>query len=143
MKKDVAINFLTILQLAKANLSIGKSKYYIVPNEYKNNKQKFNSALSEAIFYDEVMLVEGQSEKVLFEYILQKKNPKYECKGKYILSVEGIGFIDYYDILKSLGIKCIVKTDNDIKFYVSDDEPKQNKCFRSISLYYLINFLLL
>lgn len=106
---------------------IGKSKYYIVPDEYKNNKQKFNSSLSEAIFYDEVMLVEGQSEKVLFEYILQKSNPKYECQGKYILSVEGVGFKNYYDILNRLGIKCIVKTDNDIKLYETENKETKGK----------------
>ena len=110
------MNNVQLIKLFVESKVTGRSKYYIVPDDYKNNKQKFNTALSEAIFCNEVMLVEGQSEKVLFESILQKKNPKYECDGKYILSVEGVGFKDYYDILTSLGIKCIVKTDNDLIF---------------------------
>lgn len=46
--------------------------------------------------------------------------PKYECKGRYILQVDGVAFKTYYEILNKLGIKCLIKTDNDLKYYETD-----------------------
>lgn len=94
----------------------GKSCYYKVPTEYKNLKSKLNENLSEAIFAEKVLLIEGPSESILFKRILEKVDHKYECNGKYILQVDGINFKEYYKILNCLGIITIIKTDNDLKF---------------------------
>jgi putative ATP-dependent endonuclease of the OLD family len=92
-----------------------KSYTYIVPDDYKSVKQKLNENLSEAIFADVVLLVEGPSEKILFEKIMKEKFERFESNGGYILQVDGIDFSEYYKVLTKLGIKVIVKTDNDIK----------------------------
>ncbi|MFO1442056.1 AAA family ATPase [Bacillus sp. Bva_UNVM-123] len=92
-----------------------KSYTYIVPEDYKTVKQKLNENLSEAIFADVVLLVEGPSEKILFERIMKDKYERYESNGGYILQVDGIDFSEYYKVLTRLGIKVIVKTDNDLK----------------------------
>ena len=107
----------TLVKLYNSEKTDGKSVEYIVPKEYRKNKAKLNTELSEAIFAEKVILVEGQSEKILFERVLADLAPKYECKGRYILQVDGVAFKIYYQILNKLGIKCLIKTDIDLKYY--------------------------
>lgn len=110
----------TLIKLYNAAKPYGKSVKYIVPKEYKKNKAKLNAELSEAIFAEKVLLVEGPSEKILFERVLSDISPKYECKGRYILQVDGVSFKIYYDILIKLGIICLIKTDNDLKYFETE-----------------------
>lgn len=112
----------TLVKLFNPDKVDGESVDYVVPREYKKNKAKLNTELSEAIFAEKVLLVEGPSEKILFERVLEDVAPKYECKGRYILQVDGVTFKTYYEILNKLGIKCLIKTDNDLKYY--EDEGK-------------------
>jgi len=91
------------------------STFYKVPAIYKKNRKLLNRFLSEAIFADRVLLVEGPSEQFLFEKVLSVIKPFYESDGIYILSVNGIGFKPYFCILKKLNILCVVKTDNDLR----------------------------
>ncbi|CEQ06502.1 SMC domain-containing protein [[Clostridium] sordellii] len=91
------------------------SYIYNVSEEYKNVKKELNSSLATALFAEKVLLVEGPSEKVLFEKVLEKVYPTYELEGGYILEVSGIKFKPYVDVLKGLNITPIVKTDNDLK----------------------------
>lgn len=95
-----------------------KSVFYNVPKDYINKKKMLNRSLSEAIFAKNVLLVEGPSENVLFNKVLSVIDPNYELDGVYILAVNGITFNAYRDILISLGIKTIIKTDNDLRKHV-------------------------
>jgi putative ATP-dependent endonuclease of OLD family len=104
-----------LIKLFKDFKVVGKSFVYRVPDEYITLKQKLNQNLAEAIYADVVLLVEGPSEKILFERILKNKCERYESLGGYILEVDGINFKEYYSVLNALGIKVIVKTDNDLK----------------------------
>lgn len=104
-----------LIKLFKESTVVGKSFIYRVPDKYITLKQKLNQNLAEAIYADVVLLVEGPSEKILFERILKDKCERYESFGGYILEVDGINFIEYYTVLIALGIKVIVKTDNDLK----------------------------
>ncbi|WP_163527360.1 AAA family ATPase [Halobacillus ihumii] len=104
-----------LIKLFKDATVVGKSFIYRVPEMYKTLKQKLNQNLAEAIYADVVLLVEGPSEKILFERILKDKCERYESFGGYILEVDGINFKEYYSVLTALGIKVIVKTDNDLK----------------------------
>lgn len=92
-----------------------QSYIYNVNDEYKNVKKELNRALSTALFSETVLLVEGPSEKVLFEKVLEEVYPTYELDGGYLLDVGGIKFKPYVDVLKGLNIKPVVKTDNDLK----------------------------
>ncbi|MBD8070018.1 ATP-dependent nuclease [Bacillus sp. PS06] len=114
------VNLIKLFKDKKVN---AKSYTYVVPDNYKKVKHKLNENLSEAIFADVVLLVEGPSEKVLFERILREKHERYESFGGYILQVDGIDFSEYYRVLSSLGIKVIVKTDNDLKL-----NKKKSEC---------------
>lgn len=91
------------------------SKFYKVPDDFERNRKLLNRSLSEAIFADKVLLVEGPSEHLLFEKILTTIKPFYESDGVYILPVDGIGFQPYVSILKALNILTVVKTDNDLR----------------------------
>lgn len=124
-----------LIKLFKERIVVGKSCIYKVPDEYCTLKQKLNQNLAEAIYADVVLLVEGPSEKILFERILKEKCERYESLGGYILEVDGINFKEYYEVLTKLGIKVIVKTDNDIKKIKGATECSLigvNRCIRLI-----------
>lgn len=91
------------------------STFYKVPDAFEKNRKMLNRSLSEAIFADKVLLVEGPSEQILFEKILATMKPFYEADGIYVLPVDGIGFGPYISILDELSIFNIVKTDNDLR----------------------------
>jgi putative ATP-dependent endonuclease of the OLD family len=124
-----------LIKLFKDSTVIGKSFIYRVPDEYITLKQKLNQNLAEAIYANVVMLVEGPSEKILFERILKEKCERYESFGGYILEVDGINFKEYYTVLAALGIKVIVRTDNDLKKVKGKEECNLigiNRCQRLI-----------
>lgn len=104
-----------LIRIYNADKIASQSVLYNVPTEFKNQRKMLNRGLVEAIFADKVLLVEGPSENVLFEKVLSVINPFYEADGIYILPVGGFGFSPYYEILKALKIKNIIKTDNDLR----------------------------
>ncbi len=99
-----------------------KSTLYKVPKEYEKNRKMLNQALSEAIFANKVLLVEGASEKILFSRVLSTVKPFYEADGAFILTVEGVGFEKYFSILNDLEINNIIKTDNDLRIVKSSEK---------------------
>lgn len=105
----------TLIRVYSENKTNCESYMYHVPEEYSNIKKELNEGLTNALFSDRVLLVEGPSEKVLFEKVLSVINPRYELDGGYLLVVDGIKFKPYFDTLKGLNIIPIVKTDNDLK----------------------------
>lgn len=106
------VNLVRIYNNGKIN---GKSTFYKVPSDYEKNRKMLNRTLSEAIFANKVLLVEGPSELLLFEKVLSTINPFFEADGIYVLSVAGIAFEIYSQILKKLNIFYIIKTDNDLR----------------------------
>ncbi len=92
-----------------------ESYIYRVDDEYISVKKELNRSLSTALFADRVLLVEGPSEKVLFEKVLDEVHPTYELNGGFLLDVSGIKFKPYVKVLRGLNISVIVKTDNDLK----------------------------
>ena len=99
---------------------ISASTVYKVPQKYEQYRKLLNKELSEAIFANKVLLVEGPSEYALFNKVLSVLKPFYESEGIYILSVNGIGFSEYCHILNELKIDTIIKTDNDLRYNASD-----------------------
>lgn len=91
------------------------STFYKVPDNFEKNRKMLNRSLSEAIFADKVLLVEGPSEQMLFEKVLSIINPFYEADGVYVLPVKGIGFETYFTLLDKLNILYVIKTDNDLR----------------------------
>lgn len=105
----------SLIRLYSEENVMSKSHIYHVDDEYKNMKKELNRSLATALFANKVLLIEGESERVLFEKILEETYPTYELDGGYILSVDGVKFKPYFDVLNALNITTIVKTDNDLK----------------------------
>lgn len=104
-----------LVRIYNENKIDSKSVFYKVPDKYANQRKMLNRGLTEAIFADRVLLVEGPSESVLFGKVLSVINPFYEADGLYILPVGGFGFTPYYIILNALNIANVIKTDNDLR----------------------------
>lgn len=96
------------------------SYFYHVPEGFEDNRKMLNQSLVEAVFSDRVLLVEGTSEKILFNKVLSTMHKFYEVEGIFILSVDGVGFKPYVEILKNLKISVIIKTDNDLRIRKND-----------------------
>lgn len=104
-----------LIRIYSGNKTDCASIIYKVDQSYKKFKKELNRSLANALFADKVLLVEGPSEKVLFERILSFINPFYELEGGYLMEVDGIKFKPYVEVFKALNIKWFVKTDNDLK----------------------------
>lgn len=85
-----------------------------ISSEYHNLKKIYAESLSRGYFADCVLLVEGYSEKLLCDSIFKSVLSKNQLQKLYVLPVLGTNFKPYRDLLKKLGIKIIVRTDNDI-----------------------------
>ncbi|NKC59078.1 AAA family ATPase [Vagococcus fluvialis] len=94
---------------------ICQSHMYNISPEFSSMKKELNESLTKALFAEKVLLIEGPSEKVLFEKILSEVDSTYELNGRFLLMVDGIKFKPYYETLRALNIIPIVKTDNDIR----------------------------
>lgn len=105
----------SLIRIYSEDKTLCESYMYKVPAEFSSVKKELNESLTTALFSDRVLLIEGPSEKALFEKILSIVNPNYELEGGYLLLVDGIKFKPYFDILNALNIVPIVKTDNDLK----------------------------
>ena len=90
------VNLVRIYNQKKTN---SKSIFYKVPDDFEKNRKMLNRCLSEAIFANKVLLVEGPSEYILFNKVLSVIHPFYEADGIYILPVDGVGFEKYFSIL--------------------------------------------
>ena len=106
------VNLVRIYSDRKIN---GISTFYKVPENYEKARKMLNRCLSEAIFANKVLLVEGPSEYMLFSKVLAIVHPFYEADGTYILPVVGIGFQMYISILDELEIFNAIRTDNDLR----------------------------
>lgn len=116
-----------LIRITNNSNSKSFSYLYKVPKKYKTLKKKLNKGLSESLFYNEVLLVEGSSEYVLFEAVLAEVNPNYETSGKFLLQVGGINFKPYTELYEKLQIKYFIKTDNDLKKKRKSKENDPNK----------------
>lgn len=68
---------------------------------------------SETFFSNVVLLVEGQSELLFYNALAKAIDIDLDRYNISILMVDGVGFDYYIDVLLSLGIDFVVRTDND------------------------------
>ncbi|WP_338653517.1 AAA family ATPase [Sporosarcina psychrophila] len=126
-----------LIRIYSGNKTDCASIIYKVDPSYEKFKKELNRSLANALFADKVLLVEGPSEKVLFERILHLNNPFYELEGGYLMEVNGIKFKPYVEVLSALNIKWFVKTDNDLKSKSNNknhfDLIGLNRCIEIIS----------
>lgn len=118
----VEMDNVNLVRIYSERKTYSVSTFYEVPDAYKKNRKMLNRCLSEAIFANKVLLVEGPSEYALFDKVLSVVHPFYEADGIYILPVYGVGFEKYISILKELKIFNVIKTDNDLRIVKGKNE---------------------
>lgn len=99
-------------------------KYTIDNEKFKELGYLINSEVAEMLYYSNVLLVEGESEKYFYNLLLIKdfKFHQFIFKNRFgIFAVNGIAFEMVKKMLTSLGVKVFIKTDNDI-FQVQNHE---------------------
>ncbi|WP_036877054.1 ATP-dependent nuclease [Xylanibacter oryzae] len=69
---------------------------------------------AEAFFSDCAILVEGPSELIFYKTLAKQLNIDLDRLNISVLNVEGVGFDTYINIINSLDIYWILRTDNDI-----------------------------
>lgn len=99
----------------------GKRKIYkfggIKNDDFKKFGYLINVEVSEMLYYDKILLVEGDSEKYFYSLLMSRDSNflKKINQNKWgIYSVGGIAFKTVKEMLEGLGIEVYIKTDNDI-----------------------------
>ena len=104
-----------LIRLFKENQQTkSNSAAVCVPEEYAQIRQIYLENLAHCFFVERVLLVEGPSEKLLFDFILDNNVDRNIRQKIYVLPVMGVDFKPYWNILRGLGIKVVVRTDNDV-----------------------------
>jgi putative ATP-dependent endonuclease of OLD family len=75
---------------------------------------RLNIISAEAFFSDVVFLVEGMSEVIFYKALAKQNDVDLDKYNISILSVEGVGFKAYIELLEVLSIPWVLRTDNDI-----------------------------
>lgn len=83
---------------------------------------RLSPLIAEVYFSDCVLLVEGTSEIVFYKNLAHEIDVDLDKLNISILSVEGVGFTRYIDLLNALGIPWVMRTDNDYQKY---NRPRQ------------------
>ncbi|MGL4767240.1 MAG: ATP-dependent nuclease [Formosimonas sp.] len=123
---------------SKSHTTNSQSAVAQLSSAYPSMKQKLLENLAHCLFVDRVLLVEGPSEKLLFDYLLDEKlkNNQNLRQRIYVMHVMGAHFKEYWTILRGLGIEVMVKTDNDIKANNNDTFSYigLNRCIELLNL---------
>lgn len=126
-----------LIRLFKKNQKIEiNSEIANIGDQYNSLKNILMENLAQCLFVNRVLLVEGPSEKLLFEWVLDTLG--YDRTDVTIQSISGIYFDKYVQILKGLGINIFIKTDNDIAKVSRKDELNALGFNRCVDLFNLL-----
>lgn len=98
--------------------------------EFKFIKKHMTFRMSDVFFADAVILTEGTSENILLPYFLSKDD-RINKKYISIIQVNGSHALVYNNLMKLLGIPCVIITDLDI--IRSSDEKKNHTQISSLT----------
>lgn len=96
---------------------------------------RMNALPAAAFFSNVVLLVEGPSEVLFYQALSEALDIDLDRLNISVLMVDGIGFAPYISLYKSLHIKCVVRTDNDIFKIPGREEHRFAGIQRGVSLY--------
>lgn len=96
---------------------------------------RMNIIAAEAFFSKVVFLVEGPSEYIFYKTLAHELNINLDRYGVSIIDVNGVGFSEYMRLLKSLNIKYVFRTDNDIFKIPKKELYRCSGIQRAINLY--------
>ncbi|RZM22899.1 MAG: ATP-dependent endonuclease, partial [Pedobacter sp.] len=86
----------------------------IIEDAFKDFGYRMSIIPAEAFFADAVFLVEGPSEEMFYKTLAKQLSIDLDRLNISIMMVDGVGFRTFIQILSALGIKWVLRTDNDI-----------------------------
>lgn len=86
----------------------------IIADSFEDFGYRMSVIPAETFFSDFVILVEGPSEMILYKTLAKQIGLDLDRLNISVMSVEGVGFTTYVQILNALDIKWAIRTDNDI-----------------------------
>lgn len=86
----------------------------IIDEAFEDFGYRMSIIPAEAFFSNAVLLVEGPSEEILYKTLAKQLGIDLDRLNISVLMVDGIGFKTYVNILNSLEIDWVLRTDNDI-----------------------------
>ena len=95
--------------------------------EFKFIKKHMTFRMSDVFFADAVILTEGASENILLPNFLSRDN-RINKKYISIIQVNGSHALVYNNLMKLLGIPCVIITDLDIKRSLDEKENYKQIC---------------
>ena len=114
-----------IIKLYRTDAGLHYNSLNIKEDDIRKYGHMLNEEFAQMLFFDNVLLVEGYSEKYFYNRLMieEIKFLDFATKKNFgVFCVGGIDFIQYKLFLKKLKINVIVKTDNDI-FKVQRSNP--------------------
>lgn len=105
--------------------------------DFKKYGYLINVQIAEMLFYDEVLLVEGSSEKYFYSYLMSSDSEflnRINSKKIGICEIDGIAFRTTKSLLEKLGIAVFIKTDNDIFLTPSRDKKRYAGIIRCLDI---------
>ncbi len=116
--KIINLNKLNQIIKLERKIDLVQSKIFKISKEYFSEfGELMTQDLSEMLFYDNVLLVEGSSERYFYDLLMIKDEKFLELilnKNVGIFSVNSIAFQKTKKFLECLGVNVLIKTDNDI-----------------------------
>jgi len=107
----------------------------IIDNAFVDFGYRESIISSEAYFSDVVFLIEGPSENLFYKTLSKQIDIDLDRLNISVLMVDGIGFSTYINILNSLEIDWVLRTDNDIFKIPKKDEYRFAGIQRCIKYY--------
>lgn len=86
----------------------------VIGDSFEDFGYRMSVIPAEAFFSDCVVLVEGPSEMIFYKTLAKQIGIELDRLNISLLSVDGVGFKTYINILNNLEINWIIRTDNDI-----------------------------
>lgn len=86
----------------------------IISDGFEDFGYRMSVIPAEAFYSDFAILVEGPSELMFYKTLAKQLDVNLDRLNVSVLSVEGVGFKTYVEILNALNIDWVLRTDNDI-----------------------------
>ena len=107
----------------------------IIDDAFSDFGYRMSIIPAEAFYSDTVLLIEGPSEAMFYKTLAKQLNIDLDRLNISIMMVDGIGFKPFINILNSLEIEWVLRTDNDIFKIKNKEEYRFAGVQRGISFY--------
>lgn len=107
-------SIINLIPSNKGTIAANKGCSELIKDAYLDMGYRMSIIPAEAFFAKCVLLVEGPSEVLFYNSLASKIGIDLDFCNISILSVDGIQFAVYTKVLNAMGIKWVLRTDNDI-----------------------------